>query len=95
MASSDSHLEHPLPQIDWDWAVKYRAGPLREGKDYHVFLSHSYEDIRFTKAVCQILEKLGYKVFFADRDSVPGHSIIQEVSNKMKASDRVLMLVTS
>ena len=60
----------------------------------HIFISHSSEDSRIAKSICEILESQGHKCFIAPRDIRSGYEYAEEIVNGIDDSDMMLLLLS-
>lgn len=59
-----------------------------------VFLSYSEKDRRWAKKLSAQLEKAGFKVWYAERELLPGANWAEEVERALAQSDAVVALVS-
>ncbi|KAK7891621.1 hypothetical protein WMY93_023584 [Mugilogobius chulae] len=69
--------------------------PLREDECYHVFLSYSSIDYRWTHSLVDRLEDTGLKVCYHERDFTPGRTILENMSECIQQSQKVLLVLSA
>ncbi|XP_055011788.1 toll-like receptor 1 [Boleophthalmus pectinirostris] len=68
---------------------------LREEEYYHVFLSYSSTDYRWTHALVDRLEAAGLQVCYHERDFIPGRTILENMSECIQQSQKVLLVLSA
>ncbi|XP_055017790.1 uncharacterized protein LOC110161067 [Boleophthalmus pectinirostris] len=65
-----------------------------DGEFFHVFVSYSSSDLHWTHALIQQLEDSGLKVCYHERDFTPGRSILENMSDCIQQSQKVLLVLS-
>ncbi|XP_062316998.1 uncharacterized protein LOC134020780 [Osmerus eperlanus] len=68
--------------------------PLREGEVYHVFISYSSIDGRWAQSLINSLEAAGLQVCYHSRDFTPGRAVLENMSDCIQASQKVLLVLS-
>nr|XP_057931812.1 uncharacterized protein LOC131131270 [Doryrhamphus excisus] len=68
---------------------------LREGEMFHVFISYSSTDYQWTHALIDQLEALGLHVCYHERDFTPGRTVLENMSECIQESQKVLLVLSS
>uniref|UniRef100_A0A667YR52 TIR domain-containing protein n=1 Tax=Myripristis murdjan TaxID=586833 RepID=A0A667YR52_9TELE len=72
-------------------SLPYVPPTLREGELYHVFISYSSTDYRWTHSLINQLESYGLQVCYHERDFVPGRTNMSEC---IQESQKVLLVLS-
>ncbi|XP_071378776.1 toll-like receptor 1 [Centroberyx affinis] len=67
---------------------------LREGELYHVFISYSSTDYRWTHSLINKLESCGLQVCYHERDFIPGRTVLENMSDCIQESQKVLLVLS-
>ncbi|XP_078139169.1 uncharacterized protein LOC139929746 [Centroberyx gerrardi] len=67
---------------------------LREGELYHVFISYSSTDYRWTHSLINKLESCGLQVCYHERDFTPGRTVLENMSDCIQESQKVLLVLS-
>ncbi|KAK5867042.1 hypothetical protein PBY51_011562 [Eleginops maclovinus] len=67
---------------------------LREGDCYHVFISYSSTDYQWTHSIIDQLESCGLQVCYHDRDFIPGRTVLENMSDCIQESQKVLLVLS-
>ncbi|XP_029909370.1 uncharacterized protein LOC115360536 [Myripristis murdjan] len=73
--------------------LSYVPPTLREGELYHVFISYSSTDYRWTHSLINQLESCGLQVCYHERDFIPGHTVLENMSECIQESQKVLLVL--
>ncbi|XP_028287047.1 uncharacterized protein LOC114452120 [Parambassis ranga] len=78
---------HPAPLVH---------GPptLRDGECFHVFISYSSIDHRWTYSLINQLESHGLKVCYHERDFTPGRTVLENMSECIQESQKVMLVLS-
>ncbi|XP_029138631.2 uncharacterized protein [Labrus bergylta] len=68
---------------------------LREGECYHVFISYSSTDYERTHSLIDQLEECGLQVCYHERDFIPGRTVLENMSDCIQESQKVLLVLSS
>jgi len=60
----------------------------------HIFISHSESDEKVVRDLCAGLEKTGFKVWFHERDSLPGATYLSQVAKALRECRAVIVVVS-
>uniref|UniRef100_A0AAV2L257 TIR domain-containing protein n=1 Tax=Knipowitschia caucasica TaxID=637954 RepID=A0AAV2L257_KNICA len=90
----------PLPVTDSSDAqssnmCKLIPPTLRENESYHVFLSYSSTDYSWTLSLVDVLEGAGLSVCYHERDFTPGRTILENMSECITQSQKVLLVLSA
>uniref|UniRef100_A0A3B4WE87 TIR domain-containing protein n=1 Tax=Seriola lalandi dorsalis TaxID=1841481 RepID=A0A3B4WE87_SERLL len=67
---------------------------LRDGECYHVFVSYSSTDHQWTHSIINQLESYGLQVCYHDRDFTPGRTVLENMSECIQESQKVLLVLS-
>ncbi|XP_022611786.1 uncharacterized protein LOC111229647 [Seriola dumerili] len=67
---------------------------LRDGECYHVFISYSSTDHQWTHPIINQLESFGLQVCYHDRDFIPGRTVLENMSECIQESQKVLLVLS-
>ncbi|KAK1888051.1 Toll-like receptor 2 type-1 [Dissostichus eleginoides] len=67
---------------------------LRDGECYHVFISYSSNDHQWTHCLIDQLEACGLQVCYHDRDFLPGRTVLENMSDCIQESQKVLLVLS-
>ncbi|XP_023256140.1 uncharacterized protein LOC111650464 [Seriola lalandi dorsalis] len=67
---------------------------LRDGECYHVFISYSSTDHQWTHSIINQLESYGLQVCYHDRDFTPGRTVLENMSECIQESQKVLLVLS-
>ncbi|XP_056243101.1 uncharacterized protein LOC130176185 [Seriola aureovittata] len=67
---------------------------LRDGECYHVFISYSSTDHEWTHSIINQLEFYGLQVCYHDRDFTPGRTVLENMSECIQESQKVLLVLS-
>ncbi|XP_010769090.1 uncharacterized protein [Notothenia coriiceps] len=67
---------------------------LRDGECYHVFISYSSTDYQWTHRLIDQLEACGLQVCYHDRDFLPGRTVLENMSDCIQESQKVLLVLS-
>ncbi|KAI9519660.1 hypothetical protein NQZ68_025798 [Dissostichus eleginoides] len=67
---------------------------LRDGECYHVFISYSSTDHQWTHCLIDQLEACGLQVCYHDRDFLPGRTVLENMSDCIQESQKVLLVLS-
>ncbi|XP_072289185.1 uncharacterized protein [Eucyclogobius newberryi] len=67
---------------------------LTDGESFHVFVIYSSADLLWTHALIQELEDRGLRVCFHERDFIPGRPILENMSDCIQQSQKVLLVLS-
>ncbi|XP_034091953.1 uncharacterized protein LOC117559345 [Gymnodraco acuticeps] len=67
---------------------------LRDGECYHVFISYSSTDYQWTHCLIDQLEACGLQVCYHDRDFLPGRTVLENMSDCIQESQKVLLVLS-
>ncbi|XP_056272153.1 uncharacterized protein LOC130194950 [Pseudoliparis swirei] len=67
---------------------------LGDGESYHVFISYSSTDSRWTHSLIDQLESCGLQVCYHDRDFTPGRTVLENMSDCIQESQKVLLVLS-
>ncbi|XP_033940122.1 uncharacterized protein [Pseudochaenichthys georgianus] len=67
---------------------------LRDGESYHVFISYSSTDYQWTHCLIDQLEACGLQVCYHDRDFFPGRTVLENMSDCIQESQKVLLVLS-
>ncbi|XP_060891842.1 uncharacterized protein LOC132972781 isoform X1 [Labrus mixtus] len=68
---------------------------LRDGECYHVFISYSSTDYQWTHFLIEQLESFGLQVCYHERDFIPGRTVLENMSDCIQESQKVLLVLSS
>ncbi|XP_020516477.1 uncharacterized protein [Labrus bergylta] len=68
---------------------------LRDGECYHVFISYSSTDYERTHSLIDQLEECGLQVCYHERDFIPGRTVLENMSDCIQESQKVLLVLSS
>nr|XP_020516579.1 uncharacterized protein LOC110005579 [Labrus bergylta]XP_029138637.1 uncharacterized protein LOC110005579 [Labrus bergylta]XP_029138639.1 uncharacterized protein LOC110005579 [Labrus bergylta]XP_029138640.1 uncharacterized protein LOC110005579 [Labrus bergylta] len=68
---------------------------LRDGECYHVFISYSSTDYQWTHFLTEQLESFGLQVCYHERDFIPGRTVLENMSDCIQESQKVLLVLSS
>ncbi|XP_060891841.1 toll-like receptor 2 type-2 [Labrus mixtus] len=68
---------------------------LRDGECYHVFISYSSNDSQWTHFLIEQLESFGLQVCYHERDFTPGRTVLENMSDCIQESQKVLLVLSS
>ncbi|XP_073328941.1 uncharacterized protein [Pagrus major] len=72
----------------------YVPPTLRDGECYHVFISYSSTDYRWTHSLINQLESCGLQVCYHERDFTPGRTVLENMSDCIQESQKVLLVLS-
>ncbi|XP_041652275.1 uncharacterized protein LOC121515526 [Cheilinus undulatus] len=72
----------------------YVPPTLRDGESYHVFISYSSTDYQWTHYLIEQLESYGLQVCYHERDFTPGRSVLENMSDCIQESQKVLLVLS-
>uniref|UniRef100_A0A8D3A093 TIR domain-containing protein n=1 Tax=Scophthalmus maximus TaxID=52904 RepID=A0A8D3A093_SCOMX len=72
----------------------YVPPTLRGGECYHVFISYSSTDYQWTHSVINQLESCGLQVCYHERDFTPGRTVLENMSDCIQESQKVLLVLS-
>lgn len=67
---------------------------LRQDECYHVFLSYSSIDYKWTHSLIDKLESMGLMVCYHERDFTPGRTVLENMSECIRQSQKVLLVLS-
>lgn len=67
---------------------------LTDGEHYHVFVSYSNTDNQWTHSLINQLESYDLQVSYHERDFTPGCTVLENMSNCIQMSQKVLLVVS-
>lgn len=67
---------------------------LRDSECYHVFISYSSTDHQWTHSLIDQLEACGLQVCYHDRDFTPGRTVLENMSDCIHHSQKVLLVLS-
>ncbi|XP_029010498.1 uncharacterized protein LOC114857813 [Betta splendens] len=67
---------------------------LRGAECYHVFISYSSTDYQWTHSLIHQLEACGLQVCYHERDFTPGRSVLENMSDCIQQSQKVLLVLS-
>ncbi|XP_034031907.1 uncharacterized protein LOC117515454 [Thalassophryne amazonica] len=67
---------------------------LRDRDHYHVFVSYSNTDYHWTHCLIHQLESCGLKVCYHERDFIPGRTVLENMSDCIEESQKVLLVLS-
>ncbi|KAL6106409.1 uncharacterized protein ACO6RY_10288 [Pungitius sinensis] len=67
---------------------------LGDDEIYHVFVSYSSTDYQWTHSVIHRLEACGLKVCYHERDFTPGRTVLENMSDCIQESQKVLLVLS-
>lgn len=67
---------------------------LRDGECFHVFISYSSIDHRWASFLIKQLESRGIKVCYHERDFIPGRTVLENMSECIQESQKVLLVLS-
>uniref|UniRef100_A0A7N9ARI6 TIR domain-containing protein n=1 Tax=Mastacembelus armatus TaxID=205130 RepID=A0A7N9ARI6_9TELE len=67
---------------------------LGDGESYHVFISYSSTDYQWTHSLIKQLESCGLQVCYHDRDFTPGRTVLENMSDCIHQSQKVLLVLS-
>ncbi|XP_029290163.1 uncharacterized protein LOC115009956 isoform X2 [Cottoperca gobio] len=73
----------------------YVPPTLREGECYHVFISYSSTDCQWSHSLIDQIESCGLQVCYHDRDFTPGRTVLENMSDCIQESQKVLLVVSA
>ncbi|KAM3610166.1 uncharacterized protein V6R79_026369 [Siganus canaliculatus] len=73
----------------------YTPPKLRDGECYHVFISYSSSDYNWTHSLINQLESCSLQVCYHERDFTPGRTILENMSECIQESQKVLLVLSS
>jgi hypothetical protein len=59
-----------------------------------VFISHSYKDKTLARKVADVLEDMGFDVWDAEREILPGDNLPEKLNQALKESQAMVVLLT-
>ncbi|XP_072770636.1 uncharacterized protein [Nerophis lumbriciformis] len=68
---------------------------LKEGETFHVFISYSSTDRQWTHSLIDQLEAGGLQVCYHERDFTPGRTVLENMSECIQESQKVLLVLSS
>ncbi|XP_061735662.1 uncharacterized protein LOC133538251 [Nerophis ophidion] len=68
---------------------------LKEGETFHVFISYSSTDHQWTHSLIDQLEAGGLQVCYHERDFTPGRTVLENMSECIQESQKVLLVLSS
>lgn len=68
---------------------------LREGENYHVFISYSSADWQWAHCLVNRLESYHLQVCYHNRDFIPGRTVLENMSDCIQESQKVLLVLSS
>ncbi|XP_034542230.1 uncharacterized protein LOC117814814 [Notolabrus celidotus] len=68
---------------------------LRDSESYHVFISYSSTDYQWTHSLIEQLESCSLQVCYHERDFTPGRTVLENMSDCIKESQKVLLVLSS
>ncbi|XP_077373588.1 uncharacterized protein LOC144016388 [Festucalex cinctus] len=69
--------------------------PLRQDETFHVFISYSSTDSQWTHLLIERLEARGLCVCYHERDFTPGRTVLENMSECIQESQKVLLVLSS
>ncbi|KAM9814715.1 uncharacterized protein ACBT44_009792 [Syngnathus typhle] len=69
--------------------------PLRQGESFHVFISYSSTDYQWTHGLIEQLEAQSLHVCHHERDFTPGRTVLENMSECIQESQKVLLVLSS
>ncbi|XP_037110993.1 uncharacterized protein LOC119124808 [Syngnathus acus] len=69
--------------------------PLRKGESFHVFISYSSTDYQWTHGLIEQLEAQSLHVCYHERDFTPGRTVLENMSECIQESQKVLLVLSS
>lgn len=73
----------------------YVPPELTDSELYHVFFSYSNTDYQWTHSVIEQVEARGLKVCYHERDFIPGRPILENMSESIQQSQKVLLVLSA
>ncbi len=73
----------------------YVLPTLRDGECYHVFISYSSTDYKWTHSLIDQLESCGLQACYHERDFTPGRTVLENMSSCIQESQKVLLVLSS
>uniref|UniRef100_A0A4W5N0M3 TIR domain-containing protein n=1 Tax=Hucho hucho TaxID=62062 RepID=A0A4W5N0M3_9TELE len=86
--------QHLIPPLLPTLSIPPALPKLREGESYHVFISYSSTDLRWAHSLVNSLESNGLKVCYHERDFVPGRTVLENMSDCIQESQKVLLVLS-
>ncbi|KAM4573406.1 uncharacterized protein PAE49_008228 [Odontesthes bonariensis] len=68
---------------------------LRDSESYHAFISYSSTDHQWTHSLIHQLESCGLQVCYHDRDFTPGRTVLENMSDCIHESQKVLLVLSA
>lgn len=68
---------------------------LRESEQYHVFISYSSTDNKWTHSLINQLEARGLHLCYHERDFTPGRTVLENMSECINESQKVLQVLST
>ncbi|XP_041704552.1 uncharacterized protein LOC121539969 [Coregonus clupeaformis] len=90
----DDEEQHPIPPLLPTLSVPPAPPKLRERESYHVFISYSSTDWRWAHSLVNSLESNGLQVCYHERDFVPGRTVLENMSDCIQESQKVLLVLS-
>ncbi|XP_026221842.1 uncharacterized protein LOC113166096 isoform X4 [Anabas testudineus] len=72
----------------------YVPPTLRDDECYHVFISYSSTDYRWTHSLINQLESCSLQVCYHERDFTPGRTVLENMSDCIQHSQKVLLVLS-
>ncbi|XP_061533932.1 uncharacterized protein LOC133403233 [Phycodurus eques] len=69
--------------------------PLKQSETFHVFISYSSTDYQWTHSLIDTLESHGLRVCYHDRDFTAGRTVLENMSECIHDSQKVLLVLSS
>lgn len=91
LGSTENLQDYPLLPLSPEVFV---PPELTHGESYHVFFSFSSTDYQWTHSLIQQLEARGLRVCFHERDFTPGRTILENMSESIQQSQKVLLVLS-
>ncbi|XP_041652265.1 uncharacterized protein LOC121515518 [Cheilinus undulatus] len=82
------------PEVQPLSPFSYVLPSLRDGESYHVFISYSSTDYQWTHSLIEQLESCGLQVCYHERDFTPGRSVLENMSDCIQESQKVLLVLS-
>ncbi|KAK7916073.1 hypothetical protein WMY93_011834 [Mugilogobius chulae] len=89
------HLERGVCFCQQMESAEFVPPELSEGENYHVFCSYSSTDYEWTHSLIQQLEDTGLKVCDHERDFISGRPILENMSESIHQSQKVLLVLSA
>ncbi|KAK2842566.1 hypothetical protein Q5P01_012766 [Channa striata] len=89
--AADSPPQPPDPLLP----APFDPPTLTEGESHHVFISYSSTDYQWTHFLIHQLESCGLQVCYHERDFIPGRTVLENMSDCIQDSQKVLLVLSS